>query len=121
MSTDRGWYYLVEPDGGRHAPEGRRLPVGDGRVLTVRHHGSPGRVQVIDESRKLSVATMLRAARAVGERLPGPVRVRLDGGPARIDGDLHLDGAAVSAAPSPWIVDATVDGLLATGTPTPSP
>jgi hypothetical protein len=121
MSTDRGWYYLVEPNGGRHAPAGRRLAVDDGRTLTVRHHGSPGRVEVVDGSRTLPVATLLRAARAVGEQLSGPVRVRLGAGPARVEGDIHLAGAAVAAAPSPWIVDAEVEALLASATPVPRP
>ncbi len=144
MSTERGWYYLVEPDGGRHAPADRRLPTPDGRVLTVRHHGSPGRVEVIDPSRALPVATLLRAARAVGERVAHPVRVRLDGcQELRIDtygtercqeltidtygaadlgldsaADIRLDAAAVAAAPSPWAVEAQVDALLA---PPPAP
>ncbi|MDP2314663.1 MAG: hypothetical protein Q8P41_17295 [Pseudomonadota bacterium] len=117
MSTDRGWYYLVEPDGGRHAPEARRLAVPDGRVLTVRHHGNPGRVEVVDPTRALPVATLLRAARSVGERVSHPVRVRLGAGPTRIDGDVHLDATALATAPSPWLVEADVDALLATSAP----
>lgn len=113
MSIERGWYYLVEPDQGRWAPPDRRLPTPDGRVLTVRHHGSPGRVEVVDPTRTLPVATLLRAARAVGEVVPHPVRVHLGDG-ARVDGDVFLDAAAVAGAPSPWPVEAEVATLLAT-------
>jgi MoaA/NifB/PqqE/SkfB family radical SAM enzyme len=117
MQSDRGWYYLVEPESGRWAPPTRRLATPDGRVLTVRHHGSPGRVEVLDPGKTLPVATLLRAARAVGERLPSPVRVVLGAGPARVDGDVFLDGAALAAAPSPWSVEADVAALVATTPP----
>ncbi|MFZ5480005.1 MAG: radical SAM protein [Myxococcota bacterium] len=108
---DRGWYYVVEPDGGRWAPPDRRIATPDGRVLTVRHHGSAGRVEVVGP---FAPATLLRAARAV--TAPHPVRVHLGEGPARVAGDLFLDGEAVARAPSPWVVEAAVEAL-----PSPAP
>ena len=121
MSNERGWYYVVEPDGGRHAPPARRLATPDGRILTVRHHGHPGRVEVLDGSRTLPVATLLRAARAVGAVVPHPVRVHLGAGPARVERDVHLDGAALADAPSPWPVEEAVAALIAASPPAARP
>ena len=74
---ERGWYYVVEPQEGRYAPPERQLRAPDGRVLTVRAHGHPGRVEVIDAVGGSPVASLLRAARAVGEATDAPARVVL--------------------------------------------
>lgn len=111
MMPERGWFYLVEPEAGRFAPADRRVVAPDGRVLTVRHQGNPGRVEVRGDA---PVATLLRAARAVGERVATPVRVHVGEGPDRVDGDVFLDAAAVAGAPSPWPVEEAVGRLLET-------
>lgn len=122
QAVDRGWYYVVEPDGGAHAPPEARIVAGDGRVLTRRAHGWPARIELVDESgADLPVATWLRAAGAVGRVLerdgtPGhAVRVRLGaaGSEAAIEGDmLTLDGPWVGAQPVHHPVEALVAETL---------
>ncbi|TNF23614.1 MAG: hypothetical protein EP329_27070, partial [Deltaproteobacteria bacterium] len=67
----RGWSYVAEPDDGRHVPDDTlRVRARDGRILTKRAHGFPGRVEVVDESgADLPRATLIRAAAAAGEAL----------------------------------------------------
>ncbi len=116
-AIDRGWYYVVEPDGGRHAAPERRLRAGDGRILTRRLHGFDARLSVEDASgAELPRATWVRAASAVGRVLEtrghtGPLRVLL--GPAGTadglrDGILHLDGPALARASSHHLVERRV-------------
>ncbi len=79
-TIDRGWYYVVEPDGGVHAPESARIVADDGAVLTRRLHGYPARVEVVDETGgTLPVAAWLRAAAAVGHALEGLGKARVGG------------------------------------------
>lgn len=127
-TIDRGWYYVFEPDDGAHAPPGAIVRAGDGRALSRRLHGVPGRIDVADASgAALPAATLLRAAAAVGAALESrhlhghEVRVQL--GPAgtapawRRDPDhvlrLDLDGAATAAAPTAHGCNAAVEALLA--------
>ena len=125
-AIDRGWFYVVEPAAGEHAPAGSGLAAGDGRVLTRRLHGHTGRVWVRDESGAgLGRATWVRAASAVGRALEDrgsvrPVAVVL--GPAGVkqgwrDGTLVLDGPALAAAPSHHPLEAHARALL--GEPVP--
>ncbi|MBK7758112.1 MAG: hypothetical protein IPI35_17295 [Deltaproteobacteria bacterium] len=118
---ERGWYYVVEPHEGRYAPPERRLRAPDGRVLTVRAHGHPGRVEVIDAVGGSPVASLLRAARAVGEATDAPARVVLAPSGAveglNEHGVLCLDGPAITNAPSAWPVEAKVRALLQDGAP----
>src|SRR5262245_39618173 len=69
--AEDGWFYVVrDPDGRRHAPEAMRIVAGDGSILTRRRHGYAARLEVIDESgADLPVATLVRAASAVGRAL----------------------------------------------------
>jgi hypothetical protein len=126
-TIDRGWYYVVEPEGGRHAPVEERIVADDGAVLTRRLHGFGGAVEVVDASGAgLTVATLLRAGGAVGRALErrdrvGEVVVVL--GPAgteprvgsAMDGRLQvvLDGPATAAAPVHHAIDALASTLLA--------
>lgn len=122
-AIDRGWYYVVEPEQGRWAPEERRIVADDGRVLTRRPHGWPGRIEVVQASgAKLPRATSLRAVAAAGAALEASGReegwLRIVLGPSGSvpgvrrgdDGqaELVLDGPAVAAAPSHHLVDAQV-------------
>jgi MoaA/NifB/PqqE/SkfB family radical SAM enzyme len=131
QTIDRGWFYVVEPDGGRWAPVDARILAADGRVLTRRLHGCRARVALSDESGAgISRVARLRAATAVGRALESlgdgtarHVHVRL--GPAGTHADLtpadeghevlHLDGPAVASAPSHHPLEAQVLGLLGTG------
>src|SRR5207249_2295219 len=47
-TADGAWFYVVEPEGGRHAPEAGKTVTADGLVLTRRPHGYPARVEVVD-------------------------------------------------------------------------
>lgn len=126
-TIDRGWYYVVEPQDGRLAPEVQRIVAEDGRVLSRRAHGFPGRFDLRDDSgQDLPVATWLRAAGAAGRALkePGSLRIRL--GPAgtapRWDGDtLHLDGPWVAAQPIHHPVEALLAPMMGPGVGPPSP
>ena len=62
---DRGWTYVIEPDANA-VPVGRRVIAGDGQVLSVRHHGHPGRLQLHNPHR-FPRATALRVLCAAGE------------------------------------------------------
>lgn len=123
----RGWYYLVEPEGGVHAPEALRLIAGDGAVLTRRLQGSLARVRVHDRSGlALPPAALLRAAQAVGLALEargeGDDRaLLLQLGPAGtplsfVEDDaqetLRMDGAWVAGCGGPHPVEAAVEALL---------
>lgn len=66
MSTDRGWCYVIEPEPQR-VPADKRLSTPSGRCLSVRHHGAPGRIDVVDQTRRLPPAALLRVAKCVGE------------------------------------------------------
>ena len=69
-AIDRGWYYIREPDDGEHVGSVRTLLTPQGRVLTRRLHGVPGRICVVDQTgSNLAPATLLRAAAAAGEAL----------------------------------------------------
>ena len=132
QTIDRGWYYVVEPDDGRHAPESRRIVADDGAVLTRRLHGQPGRIEVVDESgAELPVATWLRAQAALGAVLEdrgwlhrevvlrlGPVGTPAGVGVAA-DGraELRLDGPWVAAQPLHHPVEALVDRLVGEALP----
>lgn len=125
-AIDRGWFYVVEPEGGRHAPAERTLVAGDGRRLTRRLHGHAGRLWLSDESGAgLSRATWVRAASAIGRALEArgeTATVRVELGPAGCaqgwrDGALVLDGPAVAESPSHHPVEAQVAALLGTVQP----
>jgi pyruvate-formate lyase-activating enzyme len=122
QTIERGWFYVIEPDGGTHAPVDRRLEAGDGRVLTRRAHGFTGHIQVHDTA-GLGTPTMLRAAAAVGHSLesgghPADAEVRVILGPAGTTPSratdkhgqvsLTLDGQAVASAPSHHSVQASM-------------
>jgi hypothetical protein len=140
-SPDQAWHWVVEPDGGKHAPAAAHRVAGDGRVLTRRPHGYAARLRVHDESGAgLHVATLLRAAAAAGRALEEsgvllppaeggtagkrggdrPLRVTLGpaGTVAATHGDtLVLDGPAVAAAPSRHELEALVASLLGAARP----
>lgn len=134
-TIDRGWYYVIEPDGGRWAPADERILADDGAVLTRRLHGHPQRVELIDESGEPSLpATWLRASNALGRALeslqhrgvhaivrlgPAGTAPTLDHAP---DGRLrlHLDGPALAAAPSHHPIEAEVRALLVANGPVQS-
>ena len=126
-TIDRGWFYVIEPDQGAHAPLDRQIVADDGAVLTRRPHGFPGRLEAVDLSgESLPVATLLRATSAVGlafeargagfsdavvELGPAGTALAVDQTP---DGRLRvrLDGPAVSWAPAPHAVyDAVAKAL----------
>ena len=122
----RGWFYVVEPEGGVHAPVQQRLSAGDGAVLTRRLHGFPGHIQVHDTV-GLPTAALLRAAAAVGHSLeagghPEDAEICVRLGPAgtlpsreenRWGGlELRVDGAAIAEAPSAHPVQASMAKLL---------
>lgn len=115
-TIDRGWYYVVEPDQGRHAPAAARILAEDGRVLSRRAVGRHGRILVQDDSGlALPVASWLRAAEALPLRAGQRAEVRLapPGTPATWTGDrLTLDGAWLSAQPCHHPVEAAVASLL---------
>lgn len=131
QTIDRGWFYVVEPEGGRWAPSEARIQAGDGRVLTRRLHGCRARVTLSDESglalpriARLRAATAAgRALEALGDGTARHVHVRLGAAGTRsrvVTGptggeSLHLDGPAVAAAPSHHALEAQVLGLLRPG------
>lgn len=100
-TIDRGWYYVIEPDGGARAPADRQIRAEDGRVLSRRLHGVPGRIEVVDRA-GCRPATLLRAAAAVAPRAGAAlVRVTLEGAGTAprldpVDG-LVIDGPALAA------------------------
>lgn len=128
-TIDRGWFYVIEPDAGAHAPPDRRIVADDGTTLTRRPHGFPGRLEAVDQSGAgLPVATLLRAASAVGlafeDRGAGFSDAVVELGPAGTpltvgtgaDGRLvvRLDGPAVADAPAPHaLYDAVARALAA--------
>ena len=119
---DRGWFYVLESNEGRYAPPEKRLVADDGAVLTRRLHGYPARVEVEDRSGcDLPVATLLRAAAAVGHGLERRghtgvgLRVVLDskGTTSSLDGEtLVLDGSALAEQPSHHPIQEEVHRLL---------
>lgn len=126
-AIDRGWYYVIEPDEGAWAPSDRKITAGDGRTLTRRLNGHPGRVEVVDNSGlNLPIATLLRAANAVGRAQEAVdqighhtlVCLEAPGTPEGFDltpkGRLRLtlDGDAVGQDPSPHPFEAKISRLL---------
>jgi len=121
---DGAYFYVHEPDGGRHCPEQARIVTASGAVLSRRRHGYSARVEVFDESgAALHVATLLRAAAAVGRaaerRGTGWARARLrPSGPESLALDpdgvacARLDGPGVARAPVHHPVDARVARLF---------
>jgi sulfatase maturation enzyme AslB (radical SAM superfamily)/radical SAM superfamily enzyme YgiQ (UPF0313 family) len=126
---DGAWFYVVEPEGGAHAPIPRRIRAGDGGILTKRPHGHEARVEVRDETGlNLSPAALLRAAAGLGHALtereddpeaqftltlgpqgtPASVEERPEGALIRLDGDW-----IVSSPSHHPINDAFVDLLQA--------
>jgi hypothetical protein len=129
-TIDRGWYYVIEPDEGANAPSDRQIRAEDGRVLSRRVHGFYGRVDVTDASgANLPVATLLRAASAVGAALEprkvGHPQVAITLGPAGTENAwtadrLVLDGQALAALPIHHPAEALVASLLPTALPKPT-
>ncbi len=133
-TIDRGWYYVREPEQGRWAPAEDHIVADDGAVLTRRLHGFPGHLETVDASgASLSVATLLRAAGAVGRALEGmasPPHLLVELGPAGTvparfvapDGReaIRLDGVAVAASPSHHPIEAQVAALLSGLTAAPA-
>lgn len=131
QTIDRGWFYVLEPDGGARAPADARIVAEDGAVLTRRLHGHPGRVDVVDEVGGLPAATLLRVASAVGRaqedagQIGRPTRVTL--GPAGTEArgalddaghlTLTLDGAWARDVGSHHPVDAAAAALIAAAPP----
>ena len=127
-AIDRGWYYVIEPDGGQWAPPDQRLFADDGAVLTRRLHGHPTRTEVVDASgAALPAATLVRAAAAVGRALEdagaidahalvtlGPAGTAPSATPGD-DGRVHvlLDGPAVASSPSHHPIEALARTLIA--------
>jgi hypothetical protein len=69
-ANDRGWGYVIESDEG--SPGGILTP--NGRPLTRRAIGAPGRVEVQDTTRTLPIAALLRVAHAAGHALAAAER-----------------------------------------------
>ena len=124
-AIDRGWYYLIEPDDGQHAPP-PRIRARGGRILTRRLVGWPGRIVVEDSSGAgLHPASLLRAASAAGRALEAhgavdpqlTIRLGPAGTIARLEEVLHLDGPALAALPSPHPLQAQLRALLAAPLP----
>lgn len=140
-AIDRGWFYVIEPDEGRWAPEHQRLLADDGAVLTRRLHGHVGRIETVDASgASLLPATLLRASNALGramERLGFPDAEALltlgpSGSPrhASIDPEGRIevfwDGPSIAQSPSHHPVEAAFQQSLeqldgAPGAPRPVP
>ena len=107
MSKERedirqGWYYVKVPEG---ADSTKLILREDGVALSRRRHGSDGRAQVIDRTRKgVHPATLLRAASMINagddsftvvlDDLPGPPSISEDG-------VLRMNGLEIAQAPSP--------------------
>ena len=127
-AIDRGWFYVIEPDDGQHAPEDKRIVTADGKSLTRRLHGFPGHIQVHDTV-GLPVATLLRTAAAVGHSLgedhPLDADVQVTLGPAgtapaRATSPqgatlLTLDGTQIAESPSHHPIQEAVGALLSGG------
>lgn len=124
---DGAYFYVHEPDGGSFCPERARIVTPSGKVVSRRRHGYAARVEVIDETAsELPVATLLRAAAAVGraverrdDALTRTFRAHLVGaGPERIELDadgavsVRLDGPSIAAAPVHHPIDARVAALM---------
>lgn len=111
MSTDRGWAYVVEPNP-QLVPPARRLDRHDGTTLSVRHHGSPGRVQVFDPDDLVGICGQLRVAKSVGEQRKGRARVRIVAdGPTRVESAEILVPASQILAGT-WALDQTIASTL---------
>lgn len=120
-SIDRGWYYVVEPDDGAHVPDTVRIIRDPSeRALTRRLQGTPGRIQVVDQSgASLPHATLLRAAAAVGHHLSNEPNKRVNivlgppGTETEIAGEaIHTDGQAIESCPSPHAFTQDVEELV---------
>lgn len=111
---DGSYFYVFEPDEGRHADERARLTTNDGKIVTRRKHGYEARVEVVDEAGELGVATLLRAASAFGralertdDALGRTLCVRLTTGAEGSDaGGVKLPASFVANAPIHHPVDA---------------
>ena|GEM_PF-834953 len=124
-AIDRGWFYVIEPDNGKHAPEAKRITAGDGRILTRRLHGFAGHIQVHDHI-GLPTATLLRSAAAIGHTLesqshPQNAQISLhlqeaDTSPTREISPhgltLHVDGHTISSTNNPYSVTAQLASLM---------
>lgn len=145
-TIDRGWFYVLEPDDGRWAPEDKRIVASDGQVLTRALHGTPGRIEVVDATPEgVHPATRVRAARALGAAFEARATaaaaagadvearaiLRADmvlvlgpaGTEARVDTwddgrtAVHLDGLAVAESPSHHPIETLVAEVLDHETP----
>lgn len=136
QTIDRGWFYVIEPEDGVHAPADKRIRADDGRILTRRLHGHPGRVEVVDATgASLPWATLLRANAAVGTTLEqrgwqgreALVELLPAGTPATVDDApdgrlrLRLDGVWVHDAASHHQVDALVASRITERPPRGTP
>ena len=121
MVTDRGWCYVVEPEPAQ-VPSERRISTPSGRCLSVRHHGTPARVDVADHTGRLPRAALLRAAKVVGDRIgnraqPLAVRIVESGATAWVDGQLHVPAARLESGH--WCTDHAVSAVLEGGDSAP--
>ncbi len=78
-------------------------------------------MEVLAGDPSLPIALLLRAAKAVGEAVPGPVRVHLGAGPNGVDRDIRLDAAALASAESPLPIEQAVAALVAETPPVTRP
>lgn len=111
---DGSWFWVVEPD----ASVPHAVVAGDGRALTRREHGSPGRAIVHDESgARLPVAALLRAAAALPEA-PDAWDVRLGPAgttPARQGSRIDLPGPWLASQPTRHPVESELRRLAGSG------
>lgn len=133
LPEDGASFFVIEPEGGRFAPERGKVVTASGQVLTRRRHGTAARVEVHDRTGRLPQAALLRAAAAIGRALEGRqgtlggvVRVVVHDGETRVAHDakgvleVGLAASEVAGAPVHHPLQARVAALLAGARVTPA-